>query len=303
MTVALMASLFLISAGAVRIVYWILFHWHAIRGNLGARAALSAGSVLGLGIWSGQFLMFRAQGVALNPLAEGFTALSLMLISVAYVMTQIRFPTAGALWRALLLILLTSAMLVVGLFNADQLILTPEATQILLAALLGAWLVAALAVNFEPIVDARRLSPLVIRSVGLGLAITVLQIASQRLIAGGPNRVVASSADVTANVILLLLLSTGLLVTLQVRRVRSLNQALQQQAVELRRERDYHVALLESLNDHVVVTDAAGHLIGNNENAARLHTEVKTGTSVDSWAADHQLYAPDFSRQIGRAHV
>lgn len=301
MTAAITLLVFLITVGAVRLMYLILFHWHAT-GRLGTRAALSAGSVLGLGIWSGQVLMFRTQGVTLTPLAEGFTALSLMLTGVAYVMTQIRFPGTGALWRALLLVLLTSAMLAVGLYNAGQLALPPGGAPVLLTALLGAWLVAALALNFEPVVDARRLSPLVIRSAGLALAITALQLASQRLIAGGSGRVIAS-ADVTVNLTLLLLLSTGLLVTLQVRRVRSLNRALRQQAVELRRERDYHVALLSSLNDHIVITDAAGHLIGNNENAARLHTQVKTGTSVDSWAADHQLYLPDFSRLLETGEI
>ncbi len=125
----------------------------------------------------------------------------------------------------------------------------------------------------------------------MGMAITVLQVVSQRFLLSGRSDPVTTSSEVSANVVLLLILGTGLLMTLQLRRVRALN-------VELQRERDYHVALLESLNDHIVITDATGQLIGNNANAARLHREVKTGTSFDTWAADHQLHTPDFLRLL-----
>ncbi|MFW8628286.1 EAL domain-containing protein [Deinococcus sp. ME38] len=291
-------SLFLVSTAAVRLVYLIVLRGQARLRGPTVNAMLSAGGVLGAGVWCGHLLMLWRHGLPWTPLAEGLTAGSMVLIGVAYVMIQARFAAARALWRSLILVLVLGVMLGVGLFNAGRLTYPPDSAQILLTALLGAWLIAALSINFEPIPDGRSISPLLVRSAGMGLAITVLQVVSQQFLANESSGSVTSASDVYANVIFLLVLGAGLLLTFQLRRVRALNLILKDQSLELRRERDYHLALLESLNDHIVITDAAGQLIGSNESAARLHAQVKTGTFADTWAADHQLYSPDFSRLL-----
>jgi len=117
--------LFLISTAAARLVYWMLLHSYTPARGISVQAMLRAGSVLGLGVWCGHLLMLRRQEIPLHPLTAGMTVAAMIFISVAYVMTQVRFPNVRPLWRSLTLVLVMGLMLAVGIFNAGHLTYPP----------------------------------------------------------------------------------------------------------------------------------------------------------------------------------
>ncbi|GHG39942.1 hypothetical protein GCM10017784_38560 [Deinococcus indicus] len=82
----------------------------------------------------------------------------------------------------------------------------------------------------------------------------------------------------------------------QVRRARRFQQQVQEKTAALQREQDLHVALIESLNDQVVICDAAGQLVSHNARASDLHERNPIGTFPVDWAQTYGLHTTNFSR-------
>ena len=84
----------------------------------------------------------------------------------------------------------------------------------------------------------------------------------------------------------------------QVRRAQRFQQQIHDKTAALQREQDLHVALIESLNDQVVICDAAGQLVGHNSRASDLHERNPIGTFPADWAQTYGLHTTNFSRQL-----
>ena len=82
----------------------------------------------------------------------------------------------------------------------------------------------------------------------------------------------------------------------QVRRARRFQQQVQEKTAALQREQDLHAALSESLNDQVVICDAAGRLVSHNSRASDLHERNPIGTFPADWAQTYGLHTTNFSR-------
>ncbi|GGS25457.1 EAL domain-containing protein [Deinococcus knuensis] len=143
-----------------------------------------------------------------------------------------------------------------------------------------------------------RTFPIVAISVAQGLLITLVTIAFTAPLHGLPSTAPLMPSPTAGWMKAMSLIAALALIVreLQARRAWRFQQQVGEQTAALQRERDLHVALIESLNDQVVICDAAGQLVGHNEKAAHLHDRNPTGTFPDDWAQTYGLHTTNFSR-------
>ncbi|MCD0174583.1 EAL domain-containing protein [Deinococcus sp. 14RED07] len=140
--------------------------------------------------------------------------------------------------------------------------------------------------------------PIGVISVSQGLLITLVTLAFT-----APLHALSSTAPLTPSLTaswmkaMFLITAFSLIVReVQVRRARRFQQQIHDKTAALQREQDLHVALIESLNDQVVICDVAGQLVGHNSRASKLHERNPIGTFPADWAQTYGLHTTNFSR-------
>ncbi|WP_309570061.1 EAL domain-containing protein [Deinococcus sp.] len=174
----------------------------------------------------------------------------------------------------------------------------------LLAAVVVGWSASWLAGRAARSRPAPSMQPLALIAIGNGLMIGELQFVSLRFLPSSTLPATqVSPVGIGIAAVSLLVVAAALYGDVQRRRARTLDRLVQERTADLARERDLHLALLESLNDQVIVCDADGQLIGHNDGAARLHGRTPHATLAPDWAHTYGLHTSDFSRRLDQGEI
>ncbi|NTX98890.1 EAL domain-containing protein [Deinococcus sp. JMULE3] len=297
-------TLCLITIAAAGTLMRVQARTHLLAGHVGRGTQLLAGLILGSGLWGAQILALRAQ--ALHAPAPAAALHWLVSVSVA---------TGFLLWyrhhaldrpaRVTVTLLLTvTAAQIAGLSGYPLPLTTAHAPQALSLYLLGALgALAAATLTRRP--GLSRAGQLGAVTLGQSLSVTLITLAAASLLPAGtpvPAATLPALALGTAAA-LFLTVAAALLGDMQQRRAARLATLVAERTAELRAERDFHVALLDSLNDEVIISGADGQLIQHNSAAAQLHRAPLTGTLAPDWAATYGLHTPDFTRLLRAGEV
>ncbi|THF87016.1 EAL domain-containing protein [Deinococcus sp. KSM4-11] len=297
------AAATLTSMGVVLLAALVLgvpaFDRIAQRGR-GRRQALAAGTILAGGVWGVQMALLSRRGVnlpgihlALSGLAAVALCCGLFLWYRHYAANRPALTSTGMLIAVVL-------SLAAGVAQVPGVSVTWAAVAALLAASVVGWSaswLAGRASRARPWPPAR---PLALIAMGNGLLIGGVQHTMLRFLPDSAAAPLAplSPIGLATAAIILVVVAAALYSDVQLRRSHTLDRLAQERTADLARERDLHVALLESLNDQVIVCDADGQLVGHNDGATRLHGRTPLATLAPDWAREYGLYTPDFARHL-----
>lgn len=277
---------------------------HLLAGGVARRTQLLAGVILGSGLWGAQIVTLRAQDLTAPPATAALHWLVSVGISVGFLLWYRHHALDRPVRVTGALILSVTATQAAGLSGYPVPLSTAHAPQVLTLFALGVLisLAAASLIRRPGLSGAAQLATV---TLGQSLMVTLITLAAASLLPAGvpvPTDTLPTLALGTAAALLLTVVA-GLLGDLQDRRAQRLTALVAERTAELQAERDFHVALLNSLNDRIVIADAHGRLAQHDEAAARLYHLPPTGTLAPDWAATYGLHTPQFTRLLRQDEV
>ncbi|GGR93461.1 EAL domain-containing protein [Deinococcus sedimenti] len=274
-----------------------------VSGQVRRRDQLLSSAVLGSGLWSAQTVLLLGHGLPISAAQGGLHWLVVTLLVTGFLRWYRHHAQDGPLRVTVALLLTVTAAQVAGLSGYAGLTLTPHWPDLLALTALA----AAVSLGAASLVRRPGLSggaQLLTVTVGQSVMITLLAHAFATLLPAGaltePPGVSAVAVAVAAA--LAVVVAGGLVGDAQQRRAQRFEALVRERTAELSAERDFHVALLDSLYDQVVISDAEGHLV-MNEAAGQLHHGSPSGTLAPDWAATYGLHTPDFTRLLTQEEV
>ncbi len=271
-------------------------------GQVRRAALLLAGVILGSGLWGAQAVVFATRGLHVTLLSGALHWAVHAALATGFLLWYRHHAGDGAARVTGALLLTVTAMQLSGLSgHVSRLSLTHglAAATLLVLGAVSAW-------SATRLVRRPGLPPgaqLLAVATGQSAMVTLFTLAAAALLVGAPGAQATLPVALGTAGALLLTVLAGVVGDAQQRRVRRFEQLVTQRTTELAQERDFHVALLDSLNDQVVICDAQGQLVQHNEAAARLHARTLRGTLAPDWAATYGLHTPDFARLLRREEI